>query len=63
MERELQKIIDEKIHVLQDLENDLINLTGDYFSAAPYLSKIYHAILLQQQIDKLIHNKENAEVI
>ena len=52
MEKSEQELYDEKIHVLQELENDLIELTGDYFNALPYLEKIYHVVNIQKQIDK-----------
>lgn len=63
MEKSEQELYDEKIHILQEIEKDLIELAGDYSKAAPYLFKIYHAIHLQKQIDGVHLKNDNVEVL
>ena len=51
MEKSLQELYDEKIHILQDLEEELNNkLSWD--DSAKILEKIYHVVLIQKNIDK-----------
>ena len=56
MEKSLQELYDEKIHILQELENDLTEEFG-YEEASKYLEKIYHVVLIQKKID------QNEEII
>lgn len=50
MEKSLQELYDEKIHILQELEEELNNKLS-YAEAAKMLEKIYHVVLIQKKID------------
>lgn len=51
MEKSLQELYDEKIHILQKLETELTEKMG-YEEASKFLEKIYHVVLIQKNIDK-----------
>lgn len=51
MEKSLQELYDEKIHILQELETGLTEKFG-YEEASKFLEKVYRVIIVQKQIDR-----------
>ena len=52
MEKDLQELYDEKIHLLQQIEEEINNLAGSQEESNKCLEKVYRVILVQKQIDR-----------
>ncbi len=57
MEENLRKLFDEKTHYFQEIEDDVIEITGSYDNAKFILAKIYEVVNIQKRIDDVIHNE------
>lgn len=52
MEKDIQELYDEKIHLLQQIEEEINKLAGSQEESNKCLEKVYRVILVQKQIDR-----------